>query len=211
MYVIKRPAHRSPNRDHIVKESRESQHNSSHTAESGQKHCNKVVLEQLYKKHWGILCGWLRKRYGNGPPDPEDIAQTAFEIMASENLQQIENISGLLYTIASRRALNEIRGRANLRKFIDKELSLLGLEVEEITPERVYIARDRFKKIRDDLVELDTKQREVIIRSRVLGQTYDEISAVTGWSPAAISRYKKAAMTQIMANTKGKENIGQSS
>ena len=36
-------------------------------------------IMELYRDYFGQLSGTLRKIYGNGPPDPNDIAQQAFE------------------------------------------------------------------------------------------------------------------------------------
>ncbi len=156
------------------------------------------VIDKLYRSHWNDLCGWLRKRYGAGPPDPEDVAQLAFEkISHLPELKSIRNLRSYLFTVAARVFIDEKRGRAVLDKYVDQQLKLHGVEVEEITPERVYSAREDFQAILDDLKGFSPKHREIVLRHRVLGQTYDEISEATGWSPAAISRCLKAAMTVV--------------
>lgn len=161
----------------------------------------RILLEKLYRKHWKNLCHALLRRYGKGPPDPEDVAQATFErISTLKGLEKLRNPHGFLLTVAGRIFIDETRRRAVSDKYIDGLLNIQGMSVEEITPERVYIAREDFKKILNDLQEFNPKLREVVLRHRVLGQNYDEISQATGLSPATISRYLKAAMTAVFNN-----------
>ncbi len=155
-------------------------------------------IDSLYKQHWSGLCGWLRRRYGAGPPDPEDVAQEAFEkIAAMDNVGDIRNPRAFLYTVAARSALMGVRWLVQARKHVDEELKKQGDKVEEITPERIYMERERFNSVLKEMAGLSNKQREIVIRSRIQGQTYDEICAETGWSPAVISRNLKAAMLAL--------------
>lgn len=71
--------------------------------------------------------------------------------------------------------------------------------MEDITPERIYSAKQRFRVLVRGVDGLTDKQRELILRSRIQGQTYAQISAETGWSNADISRQLKAALAIIRA------------
>jgi len=159
---------------------------------------NRKILDNFYRNHFDALCGFLHQRYGNGPPDPEDVAQATFErISGLDGLVDIRNPRGFLFTIAGRIFIDRIRKRAVSDKYIDQLLNLNGVAVEEITPERVYSAREDFKAILNDLKNMSPIHREVVLRHRILGQTYDEISCATELSPASISRYLKVAMTIV--------------
>ena len=159
---------------------------------------NRKTLDNLYRNYFDVLCGLLRRRYGNGPPDPEDVAQATFErISELDGLAKIRNPRGFLITIAGRIFIDKTRKRAVSDKYINQLLNLNGIQVEEITPERVYSAREDFKTILNDLKNVGPKHREVVLRHRILGQTYDEISCATELSPASISRYLKMAMATV--------------
>jgi len=165
-----------------------------------------IFLEGLYKKYSGSLCSWLRSRYGNGPPDPEDLAQSAFEkISHVDGLAEMSNPRAYLFTVAARNALDELRGLAVRRKYIHQVMVQYGDEVGEITPERVYSAREDIKALTRDIKKLSAVQREVVMRSRLLGQTYDEIKAETGWSSSAISRHLQNAMVIFAENRRSRE------
>lgn len=157
-------------------------------------------VQRLYNDHFRDLVRWLARRYGAGPPEPEDIAQTAFtRIAALEDVEYIRNPRAFLFTTAVNEALTRLRWIKRLRTFVEAELHEVGEEVEEITPERIYSSRNRLEAVLASAASLTDKQRELIRRSRLLGQTYADISADTGWSAADISRQLTVAMNTLVA------------
>ncbi|MEJ7935812.1 RNA polymerase sigma factor [Sphingobium sp. AN558] len=170
------------------------------TASSSRGSSRQRLLERLYRDHAANLVDWLRRRYGGGPPSPEDIAQTAFTKLASHSdIQHIEKIKPYLYATAVNVALDEIKWMKRTEAFIDHELNRIGQALEEITPERVYQGREQLDRLARVMERLPKKQREIVKRSRFLGQTYAQISAETGWSGADISRQLGEAMIAIQA------------
>ena len=168
-------------------------------------------LETLYNDHWDELCGWLYKRYGAGPPEPEDIAQTAFEkIAALESIESLtkqkSNARAFLFTTAVNTALMAFRRLAVQRRYIDYELKKHDKKVEEISPERIYSSKQYFERVVCTMDTLSDKQRELIVRNRIQGQTYAEIKAETGWSPADISRQLNTALAIIETNLYGQDD-----
>lgn len=158
------------------------------------------LLDRLYRDHIGNLVSWLRRHYGGGPPSPEDIAQIAFtKLAALDDIQRIEKIKPYLYATAVNVALDEIKWIKRTAAFVEQELHRTGHALEEITPECVYEAREELTLLSQAMEGLSGKQREIIRRSRFLGQTYAQISAETGWSGADISRQLGAAMVVIQA------------
>ncbi len=159
------------------------------------------TIDDLYRDCWGDLTAWLYRRYGVGPPEPEEIAQAAFaKMMEVPDLSLIRNLRAYLFTTAVRCAIDGFRGQGRAQRFIDNELKAHQEEVGEITPERVFIARQEFSALANRVKALDPKQREVVLRSRIMGQTYDEISQETGWSKSAIGRYLQSALVELAAS-----------
>jgi RNA polymerase sigma factor (sigma-70 family) len=155
-------------------------------------------LNQLYRAHRKNLCGWLRQRYGAGPPEPEDVVQAAFaKLAALENITHIQHPKTFLYATAMNTALTWVKWIQRTRAFVDHELHRAGEGLDEIAPERVYLAQEKLEGIMRELEALSAKQREIVIRSRFLGQKHREITAATGWSNADISRNLMAAMATI--------------
>lgn len=155
-------------------------------------------IEELYHKYNGELTGWLRKRFGEGPPEPHDIAHTAFEkIAALKNYEHIENPKAFLFATAINTANSAVQRIVRARQFFEAELQNVGHQVEQITPERVLEDRRQLDVVNEVIAKLPAKQREILIRSRIQGQTYVEIGAATGWSKAAISRQLNTALTTL--------------
>lgn len=166
-------------------------------------------LDVLYRRHWTDLCAWLRRRYGAGPPEPEDVAAEAFaKLAARDDIDKVRDVRAYLFTTAARCAIDALRGRARLTRFIDDQLAQYGREVGELTPERVYSAREQLAALAEDLKSMTPRQRETLLRSRILGQTYDQISAATGWSPSAVGRYMQSAMRVLLDNAAARAGDG---
>lgn len=152
-------------------------------------------IELLYRLHWNTLCAWLRRRYGAGPPDPEDVAQVAFMKMATvENRAAIEDPRAYLFSIAANTALSGIRWFTRTQQFAARELEAVDHGLEEMSPERIHSSRERLSVVLGQLDALTDKQREIVMRSRIGGQTYEQIAAETGWSLADISRQLTMAL-----------------
>ena len=61
----------------------------------------KSDFSSFYHMHWEGLCAFLRKTFGSGPPDPEDVAQDAFYQLAKmKSREHIENPKAFLYKVS---------------------------------------------------------------------------------------------------------------
>ena len=157
-----------------------------------------LLVERLYRSHGANLVSWLRRKFGDGPPEPEDIAQSAFAKFSDlQSVDHIDNFRAFLFTMASNIAVSAIRSNIRARKFLDEELSDLGVEIEKITPSRVYEAKETLRRLSDVFEDLTERQKEIVIRNRIYGQTYAEIKADKGWSLGTIAADMKAAMNML--------------
>lgn len=157
-------------------------------------------IEAMYREHAGRLTSWLRRRFGDGPPAPEDIAHEAFEKYCRlPSTDHIENSRAFLYTMASNLAVSGIRSNARARSYVKAELSNSGLETEKITPERVLEGKDDLVRVQMTFESLTERQKQIVIMSRLYGQTYMQISADKGWSLGTIAADMKIAMTALSA------------
>lgn len=166
------------------------------------------VIEALYRQHWRDLCRRLRRIYGNGPPEPEDLAQAAFEKFARlEDQARILHPRAFLLRIAINLGLNAVDRIRTARSFVERELAENSEPIlEENSPEDVYSMQERMDVVERAMASLSAKQKEIVVRSRIRGETYAQISEETGWSPADISRQLNAALKtlqQVMAEAEG--------
>lgn len=156
-------------------------------------------LKDLYRSHFRELVGRLRKLYGNGPPEPEDLAQAAFaQIAALEDVSLIRSPRAFLFRTAINLSLNAKDRQKRAKAFLDA-VSAENSEpaLEENTPESVFIGKQAIGTLGEALKGLSQKQKEIILRSRFKGETYAEIKAATGWSEADISRQLNLALAAI--------------
>lgn len=71
--------------------------------------------------------------------------------------------------------------------------------LEEIDPERIYQGRQKLGTLDKAMASLMAKQREIVVRSRLKGETYAQISRARGWREADISRQLNRAL-KILAD-----------
>ena len=163
-------------------------------------------MEQLYRAHWGKLCKRLRRVYGDGPPEPEDLAQAAFaKLTEIPNLQDIQNPGAYLFRAAVNNGLNAIDHIKRVRRFVEREFAIASEDsLEKITPSDVLKSKEALREVEAAMALLSGKQRELLVRSRIKGETYAEISASTGWSKADISRQLNDALAKLQAAVEGK-------
>lgn len=155
---------------------------------------------KLFRKYWRGLVTYLRNRYGVGPPEPEEIAQNAFTFISGmRNWDKIQYPKAFLYAVATRNLVYERKMHAKAQNLIDNELGIFSEDLEEITPERLYIYGETFNLLNEALERLTPKQREILVRNRIKGQTYLQIRRQCGWSEADISRQLKQVLTQLRA------------
>lgn len=166
------------------------------------------AADLLYRLHYRHLKDWLRRRYGDGPPEPEDVAQGAFaKISAMENLDHVEDQRAFLYTIAANLAVSGFRSRERAARLIRDNLVANEFNIENLTPERVLEGRDDFAHLMRLLSGLSDRQREIVQRSRLKGQTYAQISAETGWSLGTISSELRAALQTLASVRTTREDV----
>lgn len=175
----------------------------------GRREDSRGYLKEFYRFYHAPLVAWLRKRFGPGPPYPEDIAQTAFaKLIASNASEKADHIAAYLYAIAANAARDEIDWIRRTDRFIEHELREAGENLEEITPERVYSGKLEVDRLAQSMEQLSSKQREIVQRSRVQGQSYAQIAAETGWSMADISRQLTSALIFLRSRLDGARSGG---
>jgi len=158
-------------------------------------------LNSLFRLHYAELVGRLRKVYGAGPPDPEDVAQTAFSKIAElDDLERIHSPRAFLFRTAVNICLNSNDKLKRSRAFVRSQLeSNFSQRLEEKSAESVFMGKQDLERVAHVIRQLPPKQREILLRSRFRGQTYDEIRQETGWSQADISRQLNKVMALLQA------------
>jgi RNA polymerase sigma factor (sigma-70 family) len=158
-------------------------------------------LKLLYRAHWQELCRYVSHTFGNGPPEPEDVVQIAFTRYAALDVpQRVQNPRAFLFTTVRNIVLDHRRSQDRVERYVKDALIRAGEVLEdEISPERVLMARQRFDILNSAIKRLPDKQQRVLAMSRYHGMTYEAIAERTGWSLADISRQVTRAVAALEA------------
>ena len=158
---------------------------------------NSGALENAYRLYWKELCNYLNKRFGEGPPEPEDVAQQAFEKYAAlDDPASVRHPRAFLYRTATNLVADHYRSAAvrTAVSFDGVDLDVAPALRDEITPEIVLIDKRRYERVMAALAALPRRQRRFLILHRLRGMTYNEIAQRNGVSISTAEREVKAAV-----------------
>ena len=142
----------------------------------------------------------MRAAFGSGPPEPEDAVQTAFMKFARlKDRTAVANPRNFIFISAQNVILDHRRASRTANAYIAEQLALdTELALEQITPERVAEAKERFSILIAAMRQLPQKQQALLTMSRLEGKTYREIAAETGYSLADVGRSINQAITTLV-------------
>ncbi|MEM1103733.1 MAG: sigma-70 family RNA polymerase sigma factor, partial [Pseudomonadota bacterium] len=158
-------------------------------------------LAELYRDYAAPLSGLLRRAFGDGPPDPDDIAQEAFrKVIERGDLASIKNLKSFLWRTARNLVLNE-KNREATRSRHDYEVEQLYFAVDGYgsTPETVISAREQVALINAALGRMPPKRRRAFVLHRVEGLTISAVGERLGVSRSAASKHISKAIADIDA------------
>ena len=158
-------------------------------------------LETLFRNHFTDLCKSINRVFGAGPPEPEDLVQDAFERYARlEDRSAIRNPRSFLFITAKNIGLDFKRRAKTNNAYLAEQIALdAELKLEELTPERVVLAKDYVEAVTGAIAMLPRKQQLILVKSRLEGKSFKQIGEETGWSAGDISRNLHAAMDALVA------------
>jgi len=156
-------------------------------------------FELLYKCFRIDLCNAIRNRFGSGPPEPEDIVQEAFlKLTQLTTDEPLGNPKAYLYKVAHNVGIDAFRRQSKHERMIDSIFEELDLSpIESLSAERVMLAHAEIENLTRFIEGLESKERHILIKSRIEGKTYEEISRETGYCIADISRTLRRIMDAI--------------
>ena len=169
--------------------------------------CRDTGMDLLYARHWGELCRYIKRRFGPGPPDPEDVAQDAFVRLASiDNRAGIDNPRAYLFRTAHNILVDEHR-RLTLRRVRSTDTKAQPAS-DDRTPERVLMARERLDILKASLREMPTVRRRSFLLNRLQGLSCAAIARMTGYSESAIKKHIDLTLRDLEAALSAAERIG---
>jgi RNA polymerase sigma-70 factor (ECF subfamily) len=147
-------------------------------------------IRTLYERHWSELCGYLRKRFGAGPPEPQDVAQQTFlRYATSPSCSEIRNERAYLFRIAHNVLVEERRRIAARRTVTAGLLTRSPASADELTPERILMGTEHLNILRSVIDTAPVVRRRSFLLNRLDGLTCAEIARRTGYSESAVKKH----------------------
>lgn len=157
-------------------------------------------LADLYESYCAELCNYLRRTFGAGPPDAQDVVHEAFaKFAALTQRAAIHNPRAYLYRSSYHLFIDERRRLTSWRNGVAPALAGAGRRNDEITPERVFIANERLESLRHAIQSLPIERRRSFLLHRLYGLSCAEIARCDGYSESAIKKHITLAMADIDA------------
>jgi len=159
--------------------------------------CNK--LNHLYILYWSDICKYVNSTFGNGPPDPEDVAQEVFTSFAAlEEPDKIDNPRAFLYRSAHNLVISYHRKFATRRRYMMEQKKINPTQDrDDIHPERIIMTRERLSLLERVMWDMPVKRRQMLILNRFDGLTYAEISRQSGLSQSAVKKHVVKALADF--------------
>lgn len=157
----------------------------------------KKQIDQLYRQHKRALTARLRKVYGAGPPDPQDLVQIAFaKLAATDDIDAIRKPGAFLFRVAVNAGLDQVDRLASARRFEEEQLRAVTT-VQTATPETVYLGQEALLRLGRMVDALPAQQREIVYRARFKGETLTEIAQDMQVNVSSVSRQLAKAMARL--------------
>jgi RNA polymerase sigma factor (sigma-70 family) len=164
-------------------------------------------MDVLYARHWGELCHYIKKHFGSGPPDPEDVAQEAFmKFAAIQDRGTIDNPRAYLFRTAHNVLVDEHR-RLALR-LTNRSVSGAEPVSDDRTPERVLVGQERLRILTHSLRAMSAPRRRSFLLNRLQGLSCAAIARMTGYSESAVKKHIGLALMELEAAVTAAERSG---
>ena len=156
-------------------------------------------IAAIYDEYSHQLSATLRKIYGDGPPDPEDVAHQAFEkVMERGDIASISNLRAFVWRTARNLVLAAKRS-ATVRSRYDYEVEQIyfPLKSDVSTPESVLEAREKLKAVNGLLLHVPEKRRRALMLHRVEGLSVAAVGRRLGISRSTAAQHVARAAAEL--------------
>jgi RNA polymerase sigma-70 factor (ECF subfamily) len=167
--------------------------------------------QDLYSRYWAELCRVLRRRFGDGPPDPEEAAQVAYmRLHEVEGTRVIENPRGFLHHCAKHYILNHRRHQAVQGRYATEFAALNdGATPDELSAERVLEVKARLAVVAQAIDGLEEKRRRILLMRQIDELTFAEIAARMNLSYTRVVQLFTDAIVQCSKAARAAETPGE--
>lgn len=158
-------------------------------------------LAAFYREYSEELARTLRSMFGDGPPDPDDVAQEAFHrLMKRGDHASIKNLKAFVWRTARNLLLTEKR-REVMRSRHDYEIEQLffAFTSHESSPENAIQAKEQLKLINEAIMKMPAMRRRAFVLHRIEGLSIADVGRQLGISRPTASKHIGRATADIEA------------
>lgn len=156
------------------------------------------AIRELSDRLRPSLMGFFRRRLGDAS-EAEDLTQEVFlRLLCRRGIATIEDIQGYAFETASNVLTDWARKRSVRRANTHESFDQARHGGEEISCDRVVIARQTLDHLCDALFELSERGREVFILRKLEGLPYREIASQIGISVSAVEKHMIRNTAHVM-------------
>lgn len=155
-------------------------------------------IERLYRDYRVLLCAYVRRRFGAGPPDPEEIAQEAFARLACKSGEIVPNPKAFLMLTARNVAIDAYRRQRRGQSAFD---SVRTLEENSLDFDAfdVLSSKEELQRLGSIIDTLKPRQRVAFLLHRVDGLSFVEIARQLGISQSGARLLVETAFATCVA------------
>ena len=153
----------------------------------------------FYAKHAAELINGLRNRFGDGPPEPEDVAQEAFRrVFEHPEFSDVKNKRAFLWRTAINLAASDLRKiEVRDRRAPDLQDIFFTEDGDNSTPESVLCIREQLDAIGKLVEGMPEKRQRIFIMRRMENYTVAQIGRMVGMSHSGVIKHLQVADQQI--------------
>jgi RNA polymerase sigma-70 factor (ECF subfamily) len=153
----------------------------------------------LYRRHCTGVISYVRRTFGSGPPDPEDVAHAVISRFAtSGGAQGVDNAGAYLRRMA-RNFVLETHRRDQVSDRNLGQLKILNGESADFTPEDIIASKQELNRLDAALAQLKPKQRVALLLHRIDGLSFAAIARELDMSPSGARQLVETAHKACMA------------
>lgn len=159
-------------------------------------------LSELYLRHRRELVGFVRRQFGAGPPDPEDVVQQAFANLAALPADAaLRNPRAFLYRTAHNIAINHCNRERIGRRFLEPAPAPEEVREarEDFDPEVVQMGREDYSLIEQAIRAMPARRRRFLLLNRIDGMSFADIARREGLSESAVRKQVVLAVQECGA------------
>lgn len=166
-------------------------------------------IEALYDSYADQLSAAIRRMFGDGPPDPDDVAQQAFQkLIERGNIDTITNLKAFVWRTARNIVLSTKRSATTRARYeYEVEQIYFPLKGDESTPERIILVKDQLDTINEALRKMPEKRRRAIILHRIDGHSVAEVGRRLGMSRQNAAKHLSKGMADLSVALLNDEDV----